>query len=428
MREGTDLDDIRKARQDLDAVIEEIQAVPGYAGFLTAPTLDDIAEAAQSHPLVYLAAAEQGGLALVVRGHDIDHIRLDALTSSAVREQVTEHFAIYEDYANAADMDAHRRRWVSSLDQVTRWLWDTAMGPVLQNIGQAPAIAIVAGGLLGLFPLHAAWTPDTSLPTGRRYALDLMPISYAPNARSLTAARAIAAETSPSQLLAVAEPWPVPASRLPFARHEALIAAAAFPSHAKVLPGGEATTLSFEHQATNADVLHLACHGFAELSSPLDSGLLLADGRFTVRRLLDMRLRVRLAVLSACETALPGTDLPDEVIALPTGLLQAGVAGVVASQWSVPDRATAMLMTEFYRCWRSEQMSPAAALRAAQRWQRDTTNQEKIDHLETAAAEHAAWLPPTVAKDLLDGLYYLEPDQRDHSDLHSWAAFAHVGA
>ena len=63
---------------------------------------------------------------------------------------------------------------------------------------------------------------------------------------------------------------------------------------------------------------------------------------------MELQLRVRLAVLSACETAQPGTELPDEVVALPTGLLQAGVAGIVASQWSVPDRATAMLMAEFY--------------------------------------------------------------------------------
>jgi len=50
-----------------------------------------------------------------------------------------------------------------------------------------------------------------------------------------------------------------------------------------------------------------------------------------------MPLNVRLAVLSACETGLVGIDLPDEALALPTGLLQAGVASIVASQWIVPD-------------------------------------------------------------------------------------------
>ena len=111
----------------------------------------------------------------------------------------------------------------------------------------------------------------------------------------------MAAETAASQMLAVAEPWPVPANRLPFARSSARTAAATFPSHADVLPGGEATTLSFEHLAKEADVLHLACHGYADLANPLDSGLLLADDRYTLRRLLNLQLRVRLAILSACE-------------------------------------------------------------------------------------------------------------------------------
>jgi CHAT domain-containing protein len=173
--------------------------------------------------------------------------------------------------------------------------------------------------------------------------------------------------------------------------------------------------------------MHLACHGFAELASPLDSGLLLADGHMTLGRLMELQLRVRLAVLSACETALPGTELPDEVVALPTGLLQAGVAGVVASQWSVPDWATAMLMTEFYRCWRWEQMTPASALRAAQRWLRDTTNAQKIHQIKMALAKHEGWLPPAAARSFLDEISYLEPDHRDHTGLHSWAAFAYVG-
>ena len=184
------------------------------------------------------------------------------------------------------------------------------------------------------------------------------------------------------------------------AKYEAMTAAAAFPASPATLPDGEATSLSFEWEAPKASVLHLACHGFAELASPLDSGLLLAGGQMTLGRLMELHLRVRLAVLSACETALPGTELPDEVVALPTGLLQAGVAGVVASQWSVPDRATAMLMAEFYRCWRQEQMTPAAALQAAQRWLRDTTNAQKIHWVETALAQHEAWLPASRRPEL----------------------------
>jgi CHAT domain-containing protein len=427
--DGANLEDIRAARDELDAVIEEIRNVPGQENFLTAPTFDDVARVAAGDPLVYLAAAEPGGLALVVRGTDVTHVPLDGLTDARLQERTREHLAVYGDYVAAPQ--AARARWNTSLDEVTAWLWDEVMGPVLGQLGDAAGVVLVAGGLLGLLPLHAAWTPDSGTPTGRRYVLDAMPVSYAPNARSLEAARRLAAEVTAGHLLAVAEPGPVRAAPLPMARYEATLAAAAFaggPAAPTVLVGGEATSLSFEWQAPHADVLHLACHGFARLDSPLDSGLVLAGGQVTLRRLLDLPLRVRLAVLSACETALPGTDLPDEVVALPTALLQAGVAGVVASQWAVPDRATAMLMAEFYRCWRWELQPPAVALRAAQRWLRDTTNAEKSRHFQAALDERAAWLPPEVAGQFLGRLGLLTEGKRSQAGIHDWGAFAHVGA
>ncbi|MFF4575679.1 CHAT domain-containing protein [Streptomyces sp. NPDC001410] len=426
MAHETDLDDIQAARDELDAVIGEIRNVPGYRDFLAPATFDDIARTADTCPLVYLTAAGPGGLALIVRGVDVGHVPLNRLTAATLRERTQRHLAVYAEYRAAPS--AARTRWNRSLEDVTAWLWDDVMGPVMAELGDATEVVLIPGGLLGLLPLHAAWTPDTGRATGRRHVLDSMPVSYAPNSRSLNAARRLAAEVTPTRLLAIAEPWPVPATRLPAARYEAMVAAAAFQKAPTSLSGGEATFLSLEWGARRADVLHLACHGSVRLDSPLDSGLLLAGGWVTLRRLLELPLRVRLAVLSACETAMPGTDLPDEVVALPTGLLQAGVAGVVASQWAVPDQATAMLMTEFYRSWQWEGMAPAHALRAAQRWLRDTTNAEKIDHYRAALDERAGWLPEALAETFLDRLDLLVPDRHSHQRIHSWGGFAHVGA
>lgn len=425
MTDGPSLDDIRVAREELDAVIEEIRAVPGYEDFLAVPTFDDVAAVAEDGPLVYVAAAEPGGLALVVQGSEVTHVPLDGLTAGVLREQVTAHLDRYAQYR--ASREAGYPQWNASLEEVTAWLWDEVMGPVLDHVGQVTDLVIVAGGLLGLLPLHAAWTADAGRVTGRRYVLDTVSVSYVPNARALRAARRLAGEVAPARLLAVADPWPVAAAPLPMAKYEVMTAAAAFPAAQTTLQAGEATFLSFEWEAAEADVLHLACHGFAELARPLDSGLVLAGGQVTLGRLMELSLRVRMAVLSACETALPGTELPDEVIALPTGLLQAGVAGIVASQWSVPDRATAMLMAEFYRRWRWDQTAPAAALRAAQCWLRDTTNAEKQAHFQAAISGQPGWLPPEVGQAFLDWLYF-EPDGRSHADIHHWGAFAHVGA
>jgi CHAT domain-containing protein len=425
MTDGPRLDDIRAAREELDAVIEEIRAVPGYEDFLAVPTFADVADAAGECPLVYLAAAEPGGLALVVRGTDVTHVPLDGLTAGTLREKLTAHLGRYARYRESPK--TAYPEWNAGLDEVTAWLWDAVMGPVLDRVGDTADLAVVAGGLLGLLPLHAAWTADAGRVTGRRYVLDMVSVSYVPNARALRAARRLAGEVPPTRLLAMADPRPVAAAPLPMATYEVAAAAAAFPAAQTILRGGEATFLSFEWEAAKADVLHLACHGFAALARPLDSGLVLAGGQVTLGRLLELQLRVRLAVLSACETAQPGTELPDEVVALPTGLLQAGVAGIVASQWSVPDRATAMLMAEFYRCWRWDQMAPAAALRAAQRWLRDTTTAGKRAHFDAALSGQSGWLPPEAGHAFLDWLYF-ERDGLGHADIHQWAAFAHVGA
>lgn len=425
MTDGPGLDDIRAAREELDAVIEEIRAVPGYEDFLAVPTFTDVAAVAGECPLAYLAAAEPGGLALVVRGTEVTHVPLDDLTAGTLREKVTAHLERYARYR--ASPKAAYPEWTAGLDELTAWLWDAVMGPVLEHVADATDLVVVAGGLLGLLPLHAAWTADGGRVSGRRYVLDTVPVSYVPNARALGAARRLAGQVQPTRLLAMADPWPVAVAPLPMAKYEAATAAAAFPGASTVRQRGEATFLSFEWEAAKADVLHLACHGFAALTRPLDSGLVLAGGQVTLGRLMELQLQVRLAVLSACETAQPGTELPDEVVALPTGLLQAGVAGIVASQWSVPDRATAMLMAEFYRCWRRDEVAPAAALRAAQCWLRDTTTAEKRAHFHAALSDQAAWLPPDVGQAFLDWLEF-EPDGRGHADIHHWGAFTHVGA
>ena len=70
------------------------------------------------------------------------------------------------------------------------------------------------------------------------------------------------------------------------------------------------------------DTAHLSCHGIFEAADPLASRLCLADGELTLRELLSGRIdglqNIRLAVLSACQTAIQDFgQLPDEAIGLP---------------------------------------------------------------------------------------------------------------
>ena len=95
-----------------------------------------------------------------------------------------------------------------------------------------------------------------------------------------------------------------------------------------------------------------------------------------------------MAILSACETGIPGFKLLDEVISLPSGYMQAGVPGVIGSLWSVSDISTMMLMTRFYDLWRREGLLLPEAFRQAQIWLRDTTNGEKEEYFKKSLPEY----------------------------------------
>jgi CHAT domain-containing protein len=421
-------EEIRAARRELDDVVKEIQQLDGFKDFLPEPTQEDIYRAAEEQPLVYLSAAEHGGVALIVHDHDVQPVELPALTAEAVRTHARAHDDAHQAYG--ADRIGRLGQWEKSLESTTKWLWDDLMGPVCDALREHDEAVLVAGGLLGLLPLHAAWTEDPTAPTGRRYALDDLVISYVPNARSLTSARAFARK--PVERLTVVVDPPRHDGRHPLrsAEGEAHVAAAAFPGRTTVLRGPAAHAEAARKALADTDAAHFACHGQANLLTPLDSSLLLAGSdELRLRDLLTLRLRLRLAVLSACESYLPGTVLPDEVVSLPSGLLQAGVAGIAAAMWSLPDVQAALLMIDFYRRWRTEEQHPATALRDAQVWLRDEPNGKRFTFLQDALAAGETWLPDDEMTDgLMLALEFQEEKGRSFADLHSWAGFGYFGA
>jgi CHAT domain-containing protein len=295
-----DTEAIREAHEQLDEVIRDIRAVPGFETFLARPTFADLVAAAAGHPVVYLSAADLGGLALVLDGAEVRHVALDGLTTEALQRRVADYAASLSRWRS--DSTAYRAQWDAALDAMLRWLWNDAMAPVVDALRPHPQAALVAGGLLGLLPLHAAWTEDDSRPSGRRYVLDEVALSYVPNARALAAARELTARAATDRALIVVEPRPVSAAALDWAPVEGAVAEGCSPN-AIVLAGGEATHAAVRKEIGRAELIHLACHGIADLDAPLDSGLLLAGNSWlTLGELLDMRLEARLAVLSACET------------------------------------------------------------------------------------------------------------------------------
>jgi CHAT domain-containing protein/tetratricopeptide (TPR) repeat protein len=401
---------LREARAQFRAVTEAIRAIPGLGAFLAAPSFADLASVAGTSPIVYVSASPPSGHAILVRNRTTTHIALDDLSLGTLRRRWQVYAEAYA--ARGTDLQAWRR----CVSETARWLWDAVMGPVLNALAGEAHARLVPCGLLGALPLHAAWTPDETTPSRRRYAIDEILLTYAPSALALDELAHAATTGDGRDLLVVDDPRRPDLPLLNYAADEVASVTARF-AHHQVLArtARKQEVLASLH---SADIVHVVCHGYADVLAPLNSALMLAAERLQLRDIMSMGpLRARLVVLSACETATTGVGLPDESIGFPTGLLRAGARGVIGSMWAVPDSSAMMVMARFYQYWQNDSMRPEQALRAAQLWLRDSTNGEK----QAALPESMLTTPATAAAARL----WLTARETVHP-IH-WAGFTYHG-
>jgi len=366
--------EMRAARAELDAAVEGIRVLPGYADFLARSDWEDISGVlAAGPPLVYVAATPAGGMALVAHtAGEVVPLWLDDLTEDGLRERIRGpadapelggYMGAYARWLRNPRDPAARATWFAALDETTRWLWDALMGPLVEALEARDyrRAILIPTGWLAFLPLHAACSPYT-------YALDRVTFSYAPSARALAHARHVASAAPSERLFAVDNPD----GSLRHSTQEVDAVARHF-AEPWLARRDHATRNTALHALPRCDVYHFSCHGNNNWREPLESTLGMYGGvPLTVRDLLGAAgAQARLAFLSACETGLVGADLPDEVVGLAAGFLQAGAAGVVSTLWAVNDASTGLLAARFYEHWKGDGMEPPEALAAAQRWLRD---------------------------------------------------------
>jgi CHAT domain-containing protein len=165
--------------------------------------------------------------------------------------------------------------------------------------------------------------------------------------------------------------------RLPFTRQEAeqILALSPTGEVMKALDFEASRATALSDRLGQYRYVHFATHGLADSERPELSAILLSlfdeqgrpqDGFLRAHEVYNMNLPAEMVVLSACETGLGKLTKGEGLVSLTRGFMYAGAARVVVSLWSVSDRATAELMTKFYRKVLVEGLRPAAALRAAQ--------------------------------------------------------------
>jgi tetratricopeptide (TPR) repeat protein len=425
--------DLRSIRSEFDGVVSAVRKIAGFEKFLMDADFCEIASAAADYPLAYIGATELGGLALLVASEKVTVVWLNDLKDGELRRRLdvvgpdesSGYFPAYMGWLEAPEDDeASTARWFAALDGICEWLWQSVVGQLLESLGSEKRVTLVPLGLIGMLPIHAAWTVDNGTPTGRRFALDQCKFRYAANARALSAAAQAARTAAPEALMAVLNPDNLTSRSLRGAQWETDLAEVHF-ARKTLLRNHDATRARVLAALKQCDIAHFACHGIADFDNPSNSRLELSDGDLSVRDFLEMRLtNSRLAVLSACETGLVGMQLPDEVVGLPLALSEAGFPGVVATLWSVADHSTALLMTRFYYCWLTEKQAPVDALRQAQIWLRDTPDIEKLEFLDLDLLSESAAAQYRKALYLKDEGHILK---NSFSHPFYWAAFTYTG-
>lgn len=413
-------EEARAARQAYDSIVSQIRSI--LPDFLKRDeVLEIVAQTlAPDERLAFVACTPFGAMTVLIsrpaKGGGTPYLKNwwdEQLTSTEVArlligpsaegtEQPGEHVGILP-------AQSHSRALRGALREVMQILGKPG-GVIAQLVTHCRVagirwLVLVPCGLLGLFPLHAALVPPAIAGDEPKPLLDVVRVSYTPSARIWAGCRRRAKgyNVQISRALLVSDPQPQDPKVRPLSgaqvEAEAIneIISNKASGHVFAYNGREATLpVILDILQTQAETLthvHFACHGLVELSDPYTAGLLLAYGsRLMTRDLLDPAVvrfeHLRLAVLSACRTALPGTELPDEVVGLPSGWLQAGGIGVVASLWTISDSKTVALMTKFYELHLLDELDPVEALWLAQRWFRQLPTWRQ--DCQTAGALRAA--------------------------------------
>jgi CHAT domain-containing protein len=158
---------------------------------------------------------------------------------------------------------------------------------------------------------------------------------------------------------------------------------------ASAIIGAAATRRRVIGEMERSDVIHLATHAITDEWDPRRSKLLLArdpnaggaesnNGVLQAKEIYNLDLsRVRLVVLSACQSAVEKYYGGEGMVGLSRPFIAQRIPLVVASLWPVESRSTARLMTSFHRYRKTGSGMPTVpALCLAQRDMIRSTNRD----------------------------------------------------
>lgn len=112
----------------------------------------------------------------------------------------------------------------------------------------------------------------------------------------------------------------------------------------------QATIGNFKKQLKTAGIVHIATHANANVANGIQQPQIeFYDSTLYLNELYAMHINPNLVVLSACQTGIGEIDKSEGAMSLARGFYYAGAKNIITSLWSVDDKSTATIFSNFYQ-------------------------------------------------------------------------------
>ncbi|THH01595.1 hypothetical protein EW026_g1122 [Hermanssonia centrifuga] len=317
-----------------DELVDRVRQLDGFHDFLRSTPFAALRQAAGPTTIIIVNVSEHRCDTIIIPSQGaVRLVPLPKLSKSQVDDNVQDIHSLLPSKDDRGEFET-----------IAHDLWGDICQPVLAELremgivdqsprssGAAPHIRWCLTGRLAFLPIHAA---------GPRYQsrrkpgmLDWVTSSYISTLSMLLRAQqrreALQGQVPVPRVLAVCHSGGDERGRLPKAKEEVEILCSCLkPGAASVIMDNEARVDAVSDALKESNWVHFACHGTQNKTNPMDSALVLDDGRLPVSKLAEQNLKGEFAMLLACETAMGMPGLSDEAIHVAAGLHFAGFNSV----------------------------------------------------------------------------------------------------
>ncbi|MEV6871687.1 CHAT domain-containing protein [Amycolatopsis sp. NPDC051128] len=374
--QGQASDSRHRAAERLEELIEDARRVPEAAQVLQPLAIDQIRSAGLHQPVVVVNVSRYRCDALILHRGDLHLLELPDLTVDAVNTRAAEFLGATDPNAHIGAFEERITRQ-QTISDTLEWLWQSLAEPVLNYLcytdspddGDSwPRIFWCPTGLLSLLPIHAAGRESQQGVDPPSAVIDRVVSSYTTTIRALILAESrislpeFGDETAP---LLVGLPSTPDFAELPGVAREIHLLSDLFPK-AAILSGREATRAALRDSLPSRPYAHFASHAISDVDHPVNSGLALWDGLFSVRDICKLHIDgAQLVVLSGCSTQHTAPRLADEAIHIASAFQVCGYRHVIGTMWPIDDQVAPIFAKLFYGKLKDGNSDPAFALHQA---------------------------------------------------------------